>query len=54
MARTISKHACSKPSDCRHKTWLGCLALCRISNKECLYCAPNPVGRYESEDLWLP
>lgn len=54
MSKTCTKHECFKKGDCRHKTQLGYLPLCRISYRSCPFCAPNPYGRYEPEDVRLP
>jgi len=54
MSKICKKHQCFKNSSCRHKAWLGYLPLCRINNRLCSFCAPNPYGRYEPEDILLP
>ncbi|MFA4999918.1 MAG: hypothetical protein WC545_00965 [Patescibacteria group bacterium] len=54
LSKTCKKHRCLKTGVCRHKTWLGNLALCRIGDKQCPYCSPTPFGRYEPEDILLP
>lgn len=51
MSKNCSKHQCFKKSKCQQKVWLGCLAMCRINNTNCLYCANLPYGRYEPEDI---
>lgn len=54
MSKTCFKHRCFKKGYCRHKIKLGLLPLCRITNLKCGFCAPNPFGRYEAEDILLP
>ncbi|MFA5023731.1 MAG: hypothetical protein WC523_02115 [Patescibacteria group bacterium] len=54
MTKTCFKHECFKKRVCRHKIWLGRLALCQIENFKCPYRAKNQFGRYEPEDILLP
>ncbi|KKT13004.1 MAG: hypothetical protein UV95_C0004G0034 [Candidatus Falkowbacteria bacterium GW2011_GWF2_43_32] len=54
LSKTCQKHRCFKRGDCRHKSKLGYLTLCRIGDQQCPYCSPNPYGRYQPEDVLLP
>lgn len=54
MGKTCPKHRCFKKGRCRHKFFLGRLALCWINRLACSFCAPQPYGRYEPEDILLP